>query len=63
MSAERYYEAIDQATDDREIGNSYSNPQEGDADFSKDDDPIQASIADLTGYFDIFSQDSIELTN
>ena len=52
MSAEKYYEAIDQALDDNEIEDRHSNTQESDADFNRDYDPIQSSIADLTAYFD-----------
>ena len=29
----------------------YSNIQEGDAKFNIDDEPIQASISDMTAYF------------
>ena len=52
VSSGRYDEAIDQALDDNKIEDSYSNPQEGDAEFNRYDDPIQASIADLIAYFD-----------
>ena len=48
VSAERYDEAIDQALDDNDIEYEYSNPQYGDADFDRYNEPIQASIADLT---------------
>ena len=52
VSAERYYEAIDQALDENEIEDIYSNTQEGDSDFNRDDKPIQSSISNLTRYFD-----------
>ena len=56
VSAEQYNEAIVQALDDNHIEDSYSNSQESDANFNRDDDPIQAYIADLTAYFNnIFS--------
>ena len=50
---------IDQSLDNTDVffyttEHQYSNTQEVGADFNRDDDPIQASIADLPGYFDDF---------
>ena len=51
IPAEQYYEATDQALDDKDIEDSYSNTQEVDANFNRKEDPIQVSIADMTAYF------------
>ena len=57
VSTERYDETTDQALDDTVVKfytmeYQYSNTQEGDYDFNRDDKPIQSSISNLTRYFD-----------
>ena len=52
MSVEQYDESINQSLDDNKIEDSYSNPQEGDANCNRYYYPIQSSIVDITGYFD-----------
>ena len=57
VSTERYDETTDQALDDTVVKfytmeYQYSNTQEGDYEFNRDDDPIQDSIDDINAYFD-----------